>query len=157
MFTVLGTGVLMAAPISRNAILDFIFDVRYDHTIIEFGATPDLPDADMNITFRYAPEGFELSTYSVADDVITYVFQNNYGKIILMNRSRGASLRMGIDNEYAHFSEIQLQGGEAFIFEAINESELSTIMWLSGEYVFTITANIEIEALIDLAEIYMKN
>ena len=153
---VLSTGIIMANPTSRNFILSYLIDVRDDHVVIDFGMTPMNGSEIIATAFPYVPEGFRLVRTMSHDNLITYAFENDEGYIIIMQRFLGHSLRAGVDNEYAHFSEVQLSGGAAHIFVALYEQGLSTIMWRHGNDVISIATTLEADVLILLAETYME-
>lgn len=154
---VLSTGVLMVTPASRNFILNFLVDIRYDHVAFDFGLE-DIPDINGDAAvFRYAPEGFVLVTSHTLETLITYVFENDEGYVLIAQRFLGRSLAAGLDNEYAHFSEVQLNAGVAHISVAQDEHDFSTIMWADGEDVISISTTFSVEILLEMAEIYMKH
>ena len=152
---VLSASVLMANPASRNAILNFLIDIQHDHVTIDFGIGGATGTDYHDAVFRYVPEGFEFVSRQAMETVITYFFLNPEGYVIFMHRFLGRSLAAGLDAEYAHFSEIQLSTGLAYISVALYEHDFSTIMWAEEEDVISITTTLDVETLIELAETYM--
>jgi len=154
-FAVLSTSILMAAPASRNVILNFIMEIREGYTVFEFKpSVPFIRVGDADAIFPYAPEGFEITFQCVSHVAVDYIFENHEGAIIGISYFLGQYTSLGI-SENANMIEMQMQGRTAMLFEALNQGELSSIMWIDGEHVFIITTSLEIEVLLALAELYM--
>ena len=154
---VLSTSILMAYPASRNFILSYLMNFYDDHVRFEFGIEPIQSGEPTAVTFPYAPEGFDLVSSSNHNTIITYKFENADGQIIIMQHFFGRSLTMGIDTEYAHFTQIQLGGRVVYKFEATEDYDLNAIMWLHDDDVKMITSSLGIEMLIHLAKMYMAH
>jgi len=152
---VLGTGILMANPASRYFILNYLINVYEDHIRFDFGIAPEQNGTTEAIIFRYVPEGFELTSSVDHINVITYIFENAENDIIMMQYFFGPSIAIGIDNEYSQFSEIQIAGRTAYLFESIYYYRFNVIMWPHYEDAIMITASLNLDLLISLAEMYM--
>jgi len=153
---VLTAGATMAHPASRNFILSYIMDLRDDHVVFDFGLVPT--NGSENVTafmFHYMPSGFELINTAHHDNVAMYIFENDAGHFIIMRRSLGHTLSAGFDYENAYLTQVQLSGGNAYMFISQYEYGFNSIMWIQGGYVFTFSTTLNADILIPLAEIYM--
>lgn len=148
--------VLMAYPATRNLILNFLIDVRDDHVIIEFDINAVVAEADFGTDFSFLPDDFSLIEHRALENMVIYAFENPEGHVIMVDHFLGHSLSVALDNEYAHFSEIQLSTGTAHISVANYENNLSTVVWAEGDGVILITTTLDAETLKTLAENYMQ-
>ena len=144
--------VLMAYPETRSFILNFFVEVRDDHVVLDFGLGFNHGE-DISVTgFYYIPDGFSLINHQALDTMTIYAYENAEGHIILMQRYLGRSLTVSLDNEYAHFLEIQLSTGAAHISKAREENDFNIIVWADGEDVLSITSTLDIEILKNMAQ-----
>jgi hypothetical protein len=144
--------VLISVEASRNYILNYLIDMRGDYVAFEFGTDDTSTPEGNGFVFGYLPEGFELINSQAMENFITYIFTDETGHIIIFQRYIGDVLSIGVDTEYTEFSEIQLDGKPAYIFEASDESDHSMIMWEHGNDVISVSTSLEPETLIIIAE-----
>jgi len=149
-FAVVSSIVLLSVEASRNFILNSIIDMRGDYVAIDFGDASTTEGGE--IILGYLPEGFEFASRQILEELTITFFTDEAGHMIIVQQFVGESLSMGADAEYTDFSEVQLSGGSARIFETFDESGHSKVMLERGSDVISIATTLDVETLITIAE-----
>jgi hypothetical protein len=151
-FAIVSGIILMSVEASRNFILNSLIEMRGEYVAFDFGADNIPIVNDSGIILGYMPDGFELISNQALEDLITIVFSDDTGGMVIVQRIVNEFLFMGVDEEYTDFSEIQLNMGRAFIFESVDESNYNTVMWEQENDVIVISTSLDSETLIRIAE-----
>ena len=141
----LGFGVLMLSQPVRAAIQNVIiqwfdkytqFDFKSDSTEVEF----------KEYTLGYLPEEFEEADYFSATGYTGIEYEDLKGNDIIFDYT------IALDNEHSTYSVISLNGSEAHLFESNEEGSRSHLLWEDNGYTFKITALLNAEEIIKIAE-----
>jgi hypothetical protein len=147
----LGFGVLMLSQPVRAAIQNVIiqwfdkytqFDFKSDSTEVEF----------KEYTLGYLPEGFVETDYFSADGYTSVEYRDLKGNDIIFDYAISENITIALDNEHSTYSVISLNGSEAHLFESNEEGSRSHLLWEDNGYTFKITALLNAEEIIKIAE-----
>ncbi len=96
------------------------------------------------------PEGFKI-TYEEAVPSLSYdiQYEDNDGHLIVYSQYETESLELKISGEGDEYTEIDINGHNGQAYHQMNDW---TIVWDNGYYVFKITGNCELGALVKMAE-----
>jgi len=96
------------------------------------------------------PEGFEI-TYEEVVPSLSYdvQYENTDGCVIIYSQYEIESLELKISGEGDEYTEIDINGHNGQAYHQMNDW---TIVWDNGYYVFKITGNCELGALVKMAE-----
>ena len=145
-------GALMSVSASRNFILNTIIDIRRDYVALDFGIQGRPHPSRNTIVLGYKPEGFELENSIEMYTSSVYIFMDDADNMMVITRLIGGQFAVSVDNEYLDFSVIQLGSNIAYLFTPIYEDMEGVIAWISGEDVITITAPLDSDTLVKIAE-----
>lgn len=152
-FITLVTGLLISVEASRNFIRNIIIEIRESHVVFDIGQGNFMAPEGSDFVPDYLPEGFTLAhSYTVKDVMSMYVFSNEMGNEILLERIYTKSLSIGVDNEQRKFSTDILSGQEVFLFESKVAYARNKIIWEDQRGTVSISANIPMEMLRIIAE-----
>lgn len=100
----------------------------------------------------YVPEGFEVSYYDFLYGSTEIQYTNQEGIVILFISSPpdGVSLH-AIDNEHQKYERTEINGVEYEIFAADSLEYMSYVSWVDNGYFFSISGQIEVEMLMEMA------
>jgi len=148
---VLGATALMSVEASRIFILNIFLDLQDDYIAFEFGQnTPSGITGE--IVLEFIPEGFELTSTQILENLSIVIYQNADGERIIIRRGNAETMSTAISTGFADFSEVYVNGQEAFLFEAVDTDYQSALMWLIGNNVLTIVAYVDTATMFAIAE-----
>lgn len=148
----LGFGVLMLSQPVRAAIQNVIiqwfdkytqFDFQSDSTEVEF----------KEYTLGYLPEGFEEINQSFSDGFGSIEYRDLIGNDMFFQYFPSTEdYSVYLDNEHSTYSIISINGFDAHLFESDVEGRRSRLLWEQNGYTFKITALLNVEEIIKIAE-----
>ncbi len=157
-FTLLAT-VTLSVEATRNKIFNAYLDWQDKYTSIEFKDTKDptekkiLEESSLYHP-TYLPKGFKQTSTQKFGRTVTLVFSNDADKEILFDQRPAdvGTLTSSIDNEHTIYKEVEVSGNKAYLFEAIRDEDASVLIWQEKELIFSLTAQVNSEDLIRMAE-----
>lgn len=145
---------LLSVKATRNAIFNAFLDWQNKSTDIRF-TDPDKNNLDV-IRPAYIPVGYSETSTEKFGSVYTIIYSNSQGNEILFDQWPAESSNTSIDNENTNMTEITVGGNKAYLFEAANEIQKSVLIWEAEGIVFQLTAQIDSDELIRIAETIKK-
>jgi len=149
-FTV-GVVTLMSVEASRNFIRNVIFNIRDDHVAFEFWQEQPTPQRG-ELVVGYLPDGFELVSSGAREGRGSMVFFNNAGQQITIQQDNTDTQARFFQTENMEFSITSVRNHEAYLFESLDGERVNKVMWVDGEYILTVLADVEIDVLMRIAE-----
>jgi len=104
----------------------------------------------------YLPEGFNEKLTRKFGNNIIIIYSNNDDVEICFTQRPASTVTTGIDNEYTTYTEVEVAGNIAYLFEANAENNSNVLIWTSNGKVFELVSRIEIEQLLLIAESIKK-
>lgn len=129
------TAIACTVPEIRDSIAGFFVKVFGDH--VEYtdpNTTKDRIEEEYGLV--PIPEGYEKSNTINDGITITTIFENNYGKAILLVQSVNKELLFSVDNESGQFSNVLINDVMARIYLSEEDSQAS---WIYDGYFFSLT------------------
>ncbi|MCL1884582.1 MAG: DUF4367 domain-containing protein [Defluviitaleaceae bacterium] len=145
-FFTVSTIVLMSVEASRVFILNTIINIYDDHVVFDFGAIGHTADNEDAI-YEFVPTSFSYVSSQHLDTMSVFIFTNEEGERIILQRHIGTTLRIAVDNENREFQTAEIDGNELHIFEASSDTYSHVIMWSEGGYVFNMISSIDLDRL----------
>lgn len=155
-FTLLSAG-LLSVEATRNKIFNIIIEWHEKYTKVEF--KDSATDSKQSGIYQpsYLPDGFSQTSLKKLGNVDMLVYSNNTGETIIFSQWTYGSGSSSVDNENKKYSEIEISGNKAYLFEAIKEDDSNILTWQAGDMVFELTSSIESKELIHIAESLKNN
>jgi len=146
---------LMSVEASRNFIinrLSTIISFHDDHVAFEFRAAA-FENEEIGFTLGYLPYGFEVAGINALTFLHAVNFSDNAGRTILVTKieADGTGAAFGEGDVRGHIIT-SVRGREAHLFQAVDETEYSMLMWLYGNYAMQVTSNVGIGEMVRIAE-----
>jgi len=98
------------------------------------------------------PEGFELASGQTFGNFNLDIYEDAYGRQLIIQRHSGTTLSASVDNEIREFAPAEVAGQEAFIFESIDGEHPNVLMWAYGDDVISIISDVNIDTMFIVAE-----
>ena len=157
-FIVLAGGALMSVEASRTFILSRIINISDDYVHISFqlGDIADLGIGELVVNF--IPEDFTFYEQGeFAEGHTFYEFRSDTRRGILIQHiivSEDGGSVAGISpvTEYSEFSIISLHRQVAYLFTSTYENHVNTISWNYGRHFLSVSAFLEVDELMRIAE-----
>jgi len=132
----------------RIRFMNFIIDIRQDHTVIDFNEelTGDAFRMD-ELYLGYVPDGFRLEESAVMGEQLFILFANDDLHFMIIMNDITASL--AIDTEDAKVRRLDINEFQAFF--STNDN-VNILVWHDNAYSYTITGNIDEETIIRIAK-----
>jgi len=152
---VLAGGVLLSVEASRTFILSRIISMGEDYVQIHFhlGYAADLQVGELVI--NYIPADFAFYAQGeLAEGYVYYLFRSDTRRVIMISHLVASDDSCSIFmynpmTEYCEFTTISLNGQTAYLFVVPSHN---TISWNYGRHFISISAWIDVEELIEIAE-----
>ena len=136
----------------REAIFNFITKIFSDHTVVtvESGTAEGYPKTiEEEYYISDLPEGFERVDYSKSSISVFSAYENK-DKYILFSQYTKAYYETNYDNELTQSTKQYSKNEQVFlVFESEEET---TFIWDNGEYIFTITSNLDKSSITNLCD-----
>ena len=154
-FIVVASGVLLSVEASRTFILNRIISMGEDYVQIRFqlGYAADLEIGELVI--NYIPADFSFYTQGeLAEGYTYYIFESDARKTITINHfivpddSRSVYMFNPMA-EYSEFTIVSLNGQIAYLFVSPTHT---TISWNYGRHFISVSAWLDVDELIKIAE-----
>lgn len=126
----------------------YILDELSDHAIFQ-SLFESEETVDGKIDCGYVPDGFEIVTESSGDIHYLLIFENENGNSFSISKRRNQA-EMGLDNEYAQKSVVQISNAELIIYEKDN-GDIRAV-WCNANYTYRLDGDISYEEVIRIAE-----
>ena len=148
-FFTVGAIVLMSVEASRIFILNTIINIYDDHVVFDFGEIGQTTD-NGDTLYEFVPTGFSYVTSQHLETMSMFIFTNEEGERLILQRHVGTTLGVVVDNENRDFQVGEIDGNELYIFEASGDEYSHIIMWHEGDYIYKINSYVEISQLFDI-------
>lgn len=153
---VLSSITLLSVEATRNAIFNAFVEEFGQYTEIQFQVSET--DSEQSDIYRpaYIPEGFKEKSMQSYGNTIMLIYSDDAGVEILFKQRLadvGTSL---IDNENTKYTEIEIDGNKAYLFEAMTRDDYSVLLWQSEGVVFELTSQISSDELINIGNSLKK-
>lgn len=136
----------------REAVYDFIMSIFSDHTVVtvDSGTDAGYPETiEEEYYISNLPEGFERVDYSKSSISVFSAYENK-DKYILFSQYTKAYYETNYDNELTQSTKQYSKNEQVFlVFESEKET---TFIWDNGEYIFTITSNLDKSSITNLCD-----
>ena len=138
-FTLLTTAAL-SVEATRNAIFNTIIEWRDKYTAIQFEDSTKTKDTKQNGLYypTYIPEGFKKTETEKFGNTIVFIYGNETGEEIIFDQNPDGTVKTSVDNENTIYTEIEISGNKAHLFEGTKDEDASVLIWESEGIVFTL-------------------
>jgi len=132
----------------RIRFMNFVIDLRDDHTIIEFREeeAPDTFESD-ELYLGYIPDGFRFKSSTVGDDLLSVIFVND--DLWFRINIRDITDTMAIDTEDANVRRLKVDCNDAFLSTM---EDMNVLVWHDNINAYEVSGNIDENILIKIAE-----
>lgn len=152
--------ILLLSLLSVGAVREFIADFFIQHFENHNTLSAMLDDKENYpekieeiYELSYIPYGYELLEEDVTYNDISYVYLNNEGKSMLFTQNTKGSFNINIDNEYSN-ATTEVYKEQLFFVNVFygkhSDDEVVNIIWDNGSYVFSLSAELPKETLLNL-------
>lgn len=150
-----GFATLVSMPEVRAAVVDAVIKFCDKYVSLDFTKSGSTTLTNGEYTFGYIPMGFELT--NEYEDPMTkyYKFTNNEGKEFSILYTPSFMTLSEADIENSNYSEIEINGYNAYLFSADDCGEIKLI-FSDGNNVFNIVGNISKEDVLKIAKKILK-
>ncbi len=153
---VLSSLTLISVEATRNIIFNAFIERFETFTKIEFEASKAEDENNQYYSPAYLPEGFHKESTNTYGNTIMITYINDDGaQIIFQQREADAGTAL-IDNENTRYTEVEVAGQKAYLFEAATKEDYSILLWQSNHMVFELTAQISSEELLRIGNSVIK-
>jgi len=155
---VLAGGLLMSVEASRTFILNRIINMGEDYVQISF-QLGDIADLEIGeLVVNYIPYDFAFYEQGeFAEGHTFYTFRSDTRRGILIQHiivleDGGSVAGISPVTEYSEFSIISLHRQVAYLFTSTYENHVNTISWNYGRHFLSVSAFLEVDELMRIAE-----
>jgi len=147
---------LLSVEATRNVIFNTIIEWHEKYTKVEF--KDSATDSKQSGVYQpsYLPQGFSQTSLTKLGNVHMLIYSNDTGETIIFSQWIYGSGASSVDNENKKYSEIEISGNKAYLFEAITEEDSNVLTWQAVGMVFELTSPIDSKELIHIAESLKK-
>jgi hypothetical protein len=139
---------LLSVKATRNAIFNALIEWREKYAEIRFEDQCKIAESSYMPT--YLPEGYELHSSNTIGNSLMIIYMNEAGHRIIFEQKPTDSGTALIDNENTDFSEIELGGKTAYLFNVNDENEMRVLIWQSNGYVFQLTSQLSPDEMVKI-------
>lgn len=128
--------------------------VYSDHTQLFAVDTKNCPTTiECEYYLPELPEGFEMTEYIPATEVVFKVYENNISQRIVLTQYAKNAFSSLFDNERHNFEEIEINGRYGvWVAPKYSEEIESTVVWDNGDYILQIDSNLSKDIILNLAK-----
>lgn len=152
----LAFGALMAAsPSARAWVQEVLTQWLETHTWFIFTANPNAGTETGEWKTGYLPEGFRLVDEQVMSLMTRLTYEDGVGTEILLTYMPATSgVIFGLDTEHQEYTELFINGKKAYLLEASQPGERSSLFWLNEDNTvgFNLLSSIEKDEMVRMAE-----
>lgn len=152
-------GSLLSVQASRNVIFNAVKEWKADHVDIYFqqegGNSIEQAEGSGKtlLTLPYLPAGFSKKEEIQIGPVHRTIYQNQKNESIVFDQvPLSKEGKMMVDTEHTDYQEILIKGRKASLFAAKTANDKSLILWQDGKTSLKISAKIDKDELIRMAE-----
>lgn len=140
---------VMSVEALRVPFLNLFINSEERKTDIEFNKDQAIvEDESFAVLFEYIPKGYELVSEEIEEQDVSLMYLNSDEETIFIDMYYGGS-SISLDTEDAEHGEIKINGEQGFYSY---KDGLTMLVFSKNEYVYSITASIELEEVIRIAE-----
>ncbi len=160
---ILGISILaVGVEAFRLKLFNFMIKVQEQYTSVKMEDYNPLPNDPLNSLQNYedayiptyVPKGFSIINAIVQDEIKVIVYTNSIGEEIIFNQYDDINTDLRIDTQIARTDRIFVNGVEGIFIE---KDDMYTLVWHNNESIFTLTAKVDKNELIKMAESVEKN
>lgn len=133
-----------------NQVFKQVFD-GYD----KYSFTETSEDVTFNTEIRpdYIPDGYKLRMVYYGDINVEVTYEDYDGQRLCFDYSLATDgTSFSTDNENSTVSEYLIDGIQYYCYQTFDEYGLNTVVWIDDGYIFSISAQIDIDVLVQIAE-----
>lgn len=140
-------------PHVQAAVREIIERIFGQYTQYEFYSDEKitLENFNYNIEFSYIPDGYILRQVNYQDAYVILKYEN-YDKKIVINYAIANETDLTVDNEHSTKHDIYVNNAVAIFYESFDATRPSRLLWNEKGYCFMLTAQIELEEFVGIAE-----
>jgi len=153
---IVSTAVLLSVEASRNYIFNAVIRWQEDHFSFEHGDNMTEQPSIEIYKPTYLPEGFEEVFASITGDINRIIYQNKNDMRITFRQYPSLSSNTLADHEEKEFTNIQINGQEAYLFVSMEVGKSNILLWEAKGIIFNISSEIESAEMILIAESIKK-
>lgn len=135
----------------RNFVANFFVTQHSNHNTfianLDNGNYPDKLEELYEL--GYIPDGYKFSEKNLSEESATYIYNSEEDSLIFSQITKTA-FKSNWDNKYSEQGTEIYNGQEYYVMNYENGENV--IMWDSGEYIFTLSANLQRNTLFSLCD-----
>ncbi len=133
-----------------NQVFKQVFD-GYDK--YSFADSSEDMTFDAEIRPDYIPDGYKMRTVYYGEISVNVTYENSDGQRLYFDYSLATDgTSFSTDNENGTVFEYLINGIQYYCYQTLDEDRLNTIVWIDDGYIFSISAQIDIDVLVQIAE-----
>ncbi|QNK39327.1 DUF4367 domain-containing protein [Caproicibacter fermentans] len=153
-------GSLLSVEASRNAIFNAIIEWRSGSANITYqqsssGSADADHSANMNVVYvpSYLPDGFTIQKEKKVGRLLVITYRDKSGKSIIFQQcSLPDAGTNAIDSEHSTYSQVDINGDQASLFQADTKDDSSFLVWKNDHSSFLLMSKVDSKELIKMAE-----
>ena len=142
---------LFSVSAFREAISNFIIEHFSNHNSITYSESSEIKKYPSKLEklyeLSYIPKGYTLADKSIIDNDATYTYLGDKKAIVFMQHTKDG-WGVSVDNEKSK-ATVETIDGQDYYINYSNELG-STIIWDNGEYLFTLSAELPKETMLNM-------
>lgn len=147
---------LLSVEATRKAIFNAFVEKNNQYTEIKFQEA-DTEGEQMDI-YRptYLPKGYEEVSIQSYGSTVMLIYSNDEMNEIHFMQRYGIEGSAFFDNEDNKYTETEIAGNKAYLFEATTEEVHNILLWRDESVIFELTSQISIDELTKIANSITK-
>ncbi|MBE5966167.1 MAG: DUF4367 domain-containing protein [Lachnospiraceae bacterium] len=139
---------LLSVKATRNAIFNAFIERFEKYTEIKFNDNTMNSKENNIYSPIYLPAGFKKISVKTYGNSVMQIYSDDAGKKICFEQWLADTGTALIDNENTKYSEIEMNGDTAYLFESLSEDDYNVLLWQSNGMVYELTSQINSNELI---------